>query len=120
MGSLRYAKTKGRAAEATVVQYLRDQGFNAERRRLAGVADMGDVSGVQGVVVEVKDEKRINLAGYMDELGTEIDNATARFQSDHMGFAVLKRKGYPSDPDAWYAILPLWEIVRLLKKAGYR
>lgn len=121
MGSLRYAKSKGRTAEATVVQYLRDQGFNAERRRLTGTEDCGDVGGIAGLVIEVKDEKRINLAGYMDELHDEVVNAAGRMdEPDTTGFATIKRKGHPSDPGAWYAVMPLSTMTYLLKKAGYR
>lgn len=120
MGSLRYAKSKGRTAEQKVVEYLRERGFNAERRRLTGTEDCGDVGGIKGLVIEVKDEKRINLAGYMDELHAEVVNATGRLDHEHRGVAVLKRKGKPLQAHEWYAVMPFWAMVDLLKKAGYR
>ncbi len=49
------AKAKGRATENQLVEWLRGQGYTAERRRLNGSKDLGDIS-VHGLslVIEVK------------------------------------------------------------------
>jgi hypothetical protein len=108
-------KAKGRNAETAVVEYMRANGWPiAERRRLAGVADMGDVAGVHGVVLEVKAEKRIVLASYMDELAAEIMNAERTYGYPHIGAAVVKRRG-TLNAGEWYAVLPFREYLALLK-----
>ena len=47
MANLQYAKAKGREAENAVVEFLRARGYRgAERRRLSGDADKGDIAGI--------------------------------------------------------------------------
>jgi hypothetical protein len=100
-----------------VVHYLRANGWPAaERRRLAGVADQGDVGGIPGLVLEVKAEKRIVLSSYMDELAAEIQNAGMAYGYPHIGAAVVKRRG-TLDAGEWYAVLPFREYVRLIKSS---
>lgn len=61
-----------------MVAYLREHGFPwAERRALAGVNDLGDVVNVPGVCIEVKDHKRWDVAGWVDEMLKEKANAHA-------------------------------------------
>lgn len=109
----RAIKSRGRNAENAVVEYLRLRGIEAERRRLTGIDDMGDIGGWKGVVVEVKDQRKITLAEYMDELEAEIANADKRLGGKHIGFAVQKRKGCPTAGD-WYAVMPLAALVDLV------
>ena len=68
----RGAKAKGRAAESAVVEYLRSRGFNAERRRLGGDEDTGDIAGVRGLVLEVKSAKTLCLPAWLQELHVEV------------------------------------------------
>lgn len=108
------AKAKGSAWERQVVAFLQNAGWPYAERRLAGDSkDRGDIAGVPGVVFECKSEKRIDLAGYMSELATEMANDKAR-----MGAAVVKKRG-TTDPGEGYAVLPLHLFARLLKEAGY-
>ncbi len=54
------SKQKGTAAETAVVKYLKANGFpKAERRALQGSLDKGDISGIDDVVLEVKDHKKM-------------------------------------------------------------
>jgi hypothetical protein len=49
------SKQKGTAAETAVVNWLVSKGRkHVERRSLNGVNDRGDIAGVPGVVLEVK------------------------------------------------------------------
>ena len=116
---------KGREGENGPVAFLIKHGWpHAERRAKAGAKDRGDIAGVAGVCIEAKNEKTINLAGYMGELEAEMSNTGAG-----MGFVVVKRRGFPfktGDPEAtvdnvgeWYAVLPMRLMVQLLKEAGY-
>ena len=62
------ARGKGTHAETQVVNYLIDHGWpHAERRALNGSRDRGDVAGIPGVVVEVKNAARQCLAEWIDE-----------------------------------------------------
>ena len=105
------SKQRGTAAETAVVNYLHANGFpHVERRALAGVNDRGDISGIPGVVLEVKNCKRIELAGWADELDAEMRNAGA-----YLGAVIAKRKG-TTDVGRWYAILPVSVLVDLLRE----
>lgn len=107
-------RAKGTAAETAVVRWLRDHGFpHAERRALHGTNDQGDVTGIGPVVLEVKNHKTLDLAGWIRELETEIDNAKAE-----TGAVIAKKRG-TTDPADWYAVLPMHLLAELLLDAGY-
>lgn len=94
------ARRRGTRAETAVVEFLRASGFtHAERRAPAGTRDRGDVAGVPGVVVEVKDCARTELAGWLDEAGREADNARAR-----LAVVWHKRRGRGS-PAEWFVTM---------------
>lgn len=107
-------KAKGSSAERAVVDYLRANGFVHAERRLAGSSkDRGDIAGVPGVVIEVKNCERTNLAGWIAEAAVEQANDRADY-----GVVWHKRRGR-SDAGQWYATLPAGQLVRLLRAAGY-
>ena len=108
------SKQKGTAAETAVVKYLRKAGVSkAERRALQGSLDKGDISGIDDVVLEVKDHKKMDLAGWVDELEVEISNADAI-----TGAVIHKRKGTTEVAD-WYATMPVYLYLWLLKHAKF-
>lgn len=107
------AKAKGRTTESAFVAYLTRWVPHAERRRLAGVADRGDVAGMPGFVWEVKSGARVTIARWLGELATEMLNDRA-----DMGAVVVRPKGAP-DPEQWYAVMPLPLLMRLLQQAGW-
>jgi len=117
----RNRKAKGREAETLVVEYLRARGFNAERRRLSGDADLGDVGGIRKLIIEVKSHKQLNLPAWLDELAIEVENADRKYPEDfaHTGFVVARRRGQPH-PGDWYAVLPLEKIVDILVLLGFK
>lgn len=107
-------RAKGTAAETAVVRYLRDHGFpHAERRALHGTADQGDITGCGPIVFEVKNHKTLDLAGWLKELDVEMQNADV-----NVGAVVAKKRG-TTDPGEWYAVMPLYRLVDLLKEAGF-
>lgn len=110
------AKQKGTAAETAVVRYLNEHGFpTAERRALAGVNDKGDVTGIPGLVIEIKAGARLEIPAWLRETADEIANARA----DH-GILVIKPKGKgEKSVGEWWAIVPLAEMVELLREVGY-
>lgn len=107
------AKAKGRETETVLVRWLRAHGVPyAERRRLTGRYDQGDLTGWPGVVVEVKSGAKIDAAGWLAELEAEIVNAQAE-----TGFVAVRPKGKPQ-PEDWFAMLPLPLLMGLLAEAG--
>ena len=108
------AKSKGRETEQRLVRYLREHGVPyAERRRLTGSADQGDITGWPGVCVEVKSGARLAIGTWLAELAVEKANAKAK-----VGFVVVRPKGLP-DPVGWYVLLPLPDMMALMEEAGW-
>ena len=110
------SKAKGTAAESAVVLYLRSQGWiHTERRALNGCNDKGDIAGIPGVVVEVKDHKvsSQSFGAYVTEAETEKLNAGAE-----VGVAWVKRRG-TTDPSKWLVAMTGQQFTELLKAAGW-
>lgn len=93
MGSMQYAKRKGREWENATALVAQGAGFkNAERRTKKGRYDEGDIVGIPRTVIECKAEKTLNFAGAVDEAREEADNAGASIY-----FAAVKRRRHPSE-----------------------
>lgn len=108
------ARQAGTKWETAIVGYLVDRGWiHAERRRLAGAADKGDIAGIPGVVIEAKNTNRLDLAGAVDEAQAEAGNAGAAH-----GVAWIKRKG-KSGAERGYVVMSGETFTNLLKEAGY-
>lgn len=106
------AKRKGRDTENAVVAFLQDNGWpHAERRRLNGTADRGDIAGSPGVCWEVKSSDQ--------ERGAAMREAERERETDgaDVGVVVERRRGYPAGD--WYATVPLGVMCRLLRECGY-
>ena len=108
------AKAKGRETENLFVSWVNDHGVpHAERRRLNGSSDKGDVGGWPGVCVEIKSGAKLDIAGWLGELAVEKRHAAA-----DVGFVAVRPKGRP-DPDDWFVVMPLPELMDLLGAAGW-
>ena len=108
------SRDKGTAWESSIVNYLQQAGWpHAERRARNGAHDRGDITGIPGVVVEAKNEKRVALAEYITETETEKTNANAA-----LGICWIKRRGKSSAGDG-YVLMSGSQLVELLKAAGY-
>jgi hypothetical protein len=106
-------KVKGNRAELAVATYLRTVGFPyAERSRAGWQSDRGDIDGIPGVVIEVKDCRKHDLSGWMAETEAEVANAGAV-----TGLLVVKRRLH-TDPADWYAITRLGDWAHMAKDAG--
>lgn len=102
---------KGTKAETAVVDYLRGEHWPlAERRAKNGNRDRGDIAGL-GVVIEVKDCVRLDLAGWLAELKVEMANDNARW-----GAVIHKKRGTTNVAD-WYVTLPGHVFADMLKEA---
>jgi hypothetical protein len=104
------SKAKGTSAESAVVQYLRDMGFTqAERRTLNGHYDRGDIAGIPGTVIEVKNCARQELAGWIAEAERERDNDNAT-----LGVVWHKLRGR-SHPSKWFVTMSGEQFIALLR-----
>lgn len=107
------AKRKGSKAERDVVAWLKVNGYPYADRRVAGATlDKGDISGVLGVTIEIKDHKKTDLAGWVGELEVEMKNDKA-----WTGVVIHKRRG-KGDVGEWYATMPAKVWIALLNKAN--
>jgi Holliday junction resolvase len=109
------SKRKGSQYERDVAKWLISYGFPyVERAYGAGRHDdVGDIDGIHGVVIECKNEKRIALSGYLQELSVEMANADVK-----TGVVLIKKRG-TTDVSESYAVMPAWLWADLLKQAGY-
>lgn len=104
------AKAKGRETENAFVVWMRSRwGKVVERRRLTGSQDQGDISGWDNVCVEVKSGASIDIPGWLRQLDAEKTNSHSEY-----GFVAVRPKGKP-DPDDWYAVISLPDMVQLLQ-----
>lgn len=88
---------KGSAFEVAVLKWLRSRGVLAERLRLNGVADEGDIIAIiagKTYVLELKNRKSILLPTFWDEAVKEAKNyAKARgLEVTPPSFVVVKRR----------------------------
>jgi hypothetical protein len=108
------SKQKGTAAETAVVNYLKSRGrAHIERRSLNGSNDRGDIAGIPGVVIEVKNHARMELSQWLSELEVEIGNDNA-----NTGVVIHKKKG-TTNVGEWYATMPVSVWFDLIEEAGY-
>lgn len=105
------AKKAGTAWETAIVGALKQYGFpHAERRRLSGSKDRGDIAGVPGVAIEAKNTSRVELAAAVDEANVEALNAAVP-----VGVAWFKRRGKSSPLDG-YVVMSGDTFLRLIQE----
>lgn len=109
------AKKAGTSWESEIVRTLIEYGWpHAERRRLSGAYDKGDIAGVPGVVIEAKNTKALDLAGAVNEAIAEGVNANAA-----VAVAWIKRRGN-AKARGGYVVMDGHQFLQLLKEAGYQ
>ena len=102
-------KRKGSAAELAVAKWLNRLGWTcAERSRAGWTDDRGDIDGMPGVVIEVKNCKTLSIPAWLRELEVEMKNAKA-----WTGTLIVKRRG-STDVNDWYAVMPASVWAQLL------
>jgi hypothetical protein len=104
----------GTAAETAVVRYLNPNGFpGAERRALRGANDCGDITGIPGVVIEVKGGEAAHRASprqikaWLNETETERANANA-----DIGLLVTARSR--QNPRNWWCVMTMQTNQKLM------
>lgn len=102
------SKRKGTSFEVAVVAYLKENGFPyAERRAQRGINDAGDVSGVVGWVLEVKNCRAMDLGPWVSEAASEASNDGV------CRFAVIHKRKQRSTGEA-FVTMPLRLFAELL------
>jgi len=109
-------KDIGTTAERGLVEFLRTHGWpTAERRALAGTADMGDVVGCAGLVFEMKSGRAAEVASDGQILAWLMETEAERLNAGaDIGILVTKRTSYgPARAGAWWAHLALstWDVL---------
>lgn len=92
----KYNKTKGAAFEIDVIKWFRKLGFNAERLRLAGKDDEGDVVVVvagETYLFECKNTAKLELDNFWNQIEVEAKNySKARGVDTPFHYVLWKRK----------------------------
>lgn len=111
-------KAMGTSHETSIKSWLRSNGWPyADRKVLSGANDEGDLRLSERIpfVIEAKTAKsttdRASLGTFVKELKVEVENASA-----DGGAVVFKKKG-TTDVGEYYAIMPVYMLNALLKKA---
>jgi hypothetical protein len=104
---------KGASFERQVADYWRDNWSEfIDRRVKTGAKDCGDLANVRvrnhRIVIEVKNEARTNLAGWVAEAQQEATNDGAL-----CGIVISKRKG-KGNPEDQYVVMTQGDLIRLL------
>lgn len=108
---------KGGRFEKELLDYFRSMGYDAERLRLTGTQDEGDLL-IRGpfspVVIEAKNTARMDLSGWITEAEVERDHYLRHRGLTYANFAVVhKRRG--KGPGGAYVTLPLNEYLEQLR-----
>lgn len=108
----RAIKAKGTSWESSIVKYCEDNGVPATRRPKAGKNDNGDINLCDNLfTIEAKSVAKINLPGFLAELGVEMKNSKASH-----GAVWIKKRGKTSPADGYVVMSgdDFLEIVRLI------
>lgn len=98
-------KDKGTRAETAVVRLAREMGFPyAERRALTGGKDRGDITGIPGVVIQVKDHAKWSVGAWQRATLTQMVNDGA---NTSMLVVKVPRKNIKN----WDAYIPMYQLL---------
>ena len=96
MASPKYNKVKGAAFEIDIIKWFRKLGFNAERLRLAGKEDEGDVVVIvagETYLFECKNTAKLELDNFWKQIEIEAKNyAKSRKVKEPFHYVLWKRK----------------------------
>lgn len=101
------AREKGTAWEVRARDFLRILHPRAERRALAGTADVGDFAGIEGWVISAKNCKKVELGKWLDEAEKQALRAGVS------RFAVIFPRRSHATAKA-FACVPLWLLSELM------
>lgn len=111
------SKSKGTSAESA---FCKDPKVLAhfphiERRTLSGKYDEGDIAGMVGLCVEIKNHKSYKIPQWLKETKVETENSEADY-----GLLVIKPNGVGlSSVQDWWCVMTVSQVLDLLQDAGY-
>ena len=107
---------KGTIGASAFVKYLTANGFpQAERRVQHGSNDEGDITGNPCLTFEVKNRNKYSIRQWLRESHEEKVNAKADYCP-----LIIKPVGVGLSSVAdWWGVLPVSELIKLLRSAGY-
>lgn len=110
---------KGSRYENELLKYLREQGIDAERLRLTGKEDEGDLQlrlNDRRFIFEAKNRKGMNLAGWVLEAEVERENYADHrgLDATTVGFAVVHKRAGKGVAQS-YVTIPLSEYLRQIR-----
>jgi Holliday junction resolvase len=101
------SRRKGNKAEQAVAKLLRDRGWQARTSRsVQGVQGGPDIITDCPLAIEVKDQARMELAGWLDQAVAQADGKPA--------VVIHKRRG-KGNPADWYATMRVDDLLALLR-----
>lgn len=107
-----HRKHRGYATQRIVADYLKINGFPYAESTGAGRTGT-DITGTVGVDWEVKARRNLNLVALIDQMRDRTDVGD-------LSVAVVRPDGRgPATIADWPAVLPLSDLIGLLRQAGY-
>lgn len=105
-------KHRGYATQRIVADYLRSQGWEHALPVGAG-RDGSDVTGIEGLDIEIKARTKLDLSGLMKQLSN-------RRAESGLGVGVMRLNGQgEKSVEQFVAVLTLADLTYLLKASGY-
>lgn len=110
------ARKGNQEGEIPVEQNFIARGFHrVYRLGKQGRVDKGDLGGIDGVCIEIKNWGTYHFGPWMNELATEKANAVAK-----IGALIVKPRGIgKTRVDQWWVMMTVADFQRLLVEAGY-
>jgi hypothetical protein len=102
-------RARGTKFETDTVNYLHEQSFPAAVRTGSAAYGDGDITGIPGIVIENKDQARIDLSGWLNQATKSAD----RRDKNEIPIVVHKRRG--KNVSQAYCTLSLESLVKLIK-----
>lgn len=98
------SRNKGNRAMLAVVRWFHANGFPYAAKRSAGENGDDILEGFPGISIEVKDQARLNLAGWVDQ---------SRSQAGDRPAIVIHKRAGKTDVGQWYVTMTVADFARV-------
>ncbi len=103
------SRDRGTRFETDTVNYLHESGFPSAVRTGSAAYGDGDIAGIPGIVLENKDQARMDLSGWLNQA----TKSAERRNKNEIPIVVHKRRG--KNVAQAYCTLSLESLVKLIK-----
>jgi hypothetical protein len=104
------SRARGTAFETATVNYLHENGFPAVVRTGSAAYGDGDITGISGIVIENKDQARMDLSGWLNQA----TKSAERRDKNEIPIVVHKRRG--KNVSQSYVTMALCDFVKIISK----